>query len=31
LSINSVIEDLLLIMACSTPSEWLNQVQRLPL
>ena len=31
LAINSVIEDLLLIVACSSPSEWLNQVQRLPL
>ena len=30
-SINTVIEDLLLIIACSTTSEWLNQVQRLPL
>ena len=31
LSISSVIEDLLLIVTCSSAPEWLNQVQRLPL
>jgi hypothetical protein len=31
LPISMVIEDLLLIVICSSASEWVNQVQRLPL
>lgn len=31
LSIRTVIEDILLIVACSTELDWHNQVQRLPL
>ena len=31
LSIGMVIEDLLLIVACSSASEWVDQVRRLPL
>jgi hypothetical protein len=30
LPINTVIEELLLIVACSSASEWADQVQRLP-
>jgi len=29
--IGAVIEDLLIIIACSAAPEWINQVQRLPL
>ena len=31
LPISTVIEELLLIVACSSASEWIDQVQRLPL
>ena len=31
LSLNTVIEDLLLIILCSTMTDWHNRVQRLPL
>jgi hypothetical protein len=31
LPISVVIEDLLLIVSCSSAAEWVNQVQRLPL
>lgn len=31
LPIGGVIEDILLIVECSSASEWVNQVQRLPL
>jgi hypothetical protein len=31
LAINAVIEDILLIVACSSAAEWTNQLQRLPL
>jgi Domain of unknown function (DUF5615) len=31
LPINTVIEDILLIVECSSPAEWLNELQRLPL
>lgn len=31
LSISSVIEDLLIIISCSSAPEWVNQIQRLPL
>lgn len=31
LAINTVIENILLIVECSSPDEWLNQLQRLPL
>jgi len=31
LSISTVIDDILLIVECSSASEWINQLQRLPL
>jgi hypothetical protein len=31
LPIASVIDDLLIIVTCSTASEWINQIRRLPL
>ncbi len=31
LAIHTVISDILLILACSTADEWVNQLQRLPL
>lgn len=31
LPIGMVIEELLIIVACSTAKEWVNQIQRLPL
>lgn len=31
LAIHTVIEDLLLILDCSIATEWINQIQRLPL
>lgn len=31
LAINTVIDDVLLIVECSSAAEWINQLQRLPL
>jgi hypothetical protein len=31
LAINAVIEDILLIVECSSADEWINQLQKLPL
>ena len=31
LAISAVIEDVLLIVECSSEAEWINQIQRLPL
>jgi hypothetical protein len=31
LAITTVIDDILLIVECSTSAEWINQIQRLPL
>ena len=31
LAVSGVIEDILLILECSSAAEWLNQLQRLPL
>lgn len=31
LAIHTVIDDLVLILDCSTATEWINQIQRLPL